>query len=172
MRAPSGRSPCPLLACKPLHWGSVTDAVSPVQMSSTLRQLNAGFLDDELFQATCARRLSSPFFLDSIRALIDAVPVVGRALAYAPDPLVKGWRPGKLGHTAVNTQAREKIEALTLTLLQRGRRVVRLATAMSTHKYTAAGAQLLTQDLRSMHHTLDALAEASALAKAAARSAL
>lgn len=125
------------------------------QMSSTLRQLSAGFLTDDLFQATCERRLSSPFLLESLRALPDAVPVLGNDLAYHPD--LSGVRriSAVLGHPIVDPAKREHVEELTLTALQRSRRASRLATAMATMKYTPAGVQLLVQDLRYLHTTLE-----------------
>ena len=135
-------------------------------MSSTLRQLSAGYLTPELFQATCERRLGSPFFLDAISSLQNAVPVIGNELAYAPDLSGSGWLAAALGHPRVDPALRERFEKLTLSTVQRGRRVTRLATAMRERKYTPAGVQLLVQDVRYLSKSLDELAMAVAQERA------
>jgi hypothetical protein len=141
-------------------------------MASTLRQLNAGFLDTDLFQATCSRRLSSPFFIDAISSLQDVVPVVGSQLAYSPDLSGAGWLAASLGHPRLSPPVRERFEKLTLSTLQRSRRVVRLATAMGERKYTPAGVQLLAHDVRFLASSLDELSLAVAQVRAAQRRAV
>jgi hypothetical protein len=142
-----------------------------MQMASTLRQLSAGFLDADLFQASCSRRLSSPYFLDAISALQDAVPVVGRQLAYSPELSGSGWLAATLGSPRLDPPVRERFEKLTLSTLQSARRVVRLATAMAERKYTPAGVQLLTQDVRFLAGSLDELSLAAAKIQSAQRAA-
>lgn len=155
----------PLPRSAPVHPSAIRAAA--VQMSSTLRQLSAGFLSPELFQATCERRLGAPFFLEAVTALQDAVPVIGNELAYAPDLSGTGWLAATLGHPRVDAAIRERFEVLTLSTLQRARRVSRLAAAMQARKYTPAGVQLLVQDVRFLATSLDELALAVAERRAA-----
>lgn len=124
-------------------------------MSSTLRQLSAGFLSEQLFQTTCERRLSSPFFVEALQALPDAVPVLGNDLAYHPDLSGFNRFSAAVGRPVVDPARQEHIEELTLTTLQRSRRAVRLTTAMASVKYTPAGVQLLVQDLRYLNDALE-----------------
>jgi hypothetical protein len=131
-----------------------------MQMSSTLRQLTAGYIPDETFQAACQRRLASPYIQEAMVSLEESLPVLGVELAYSPDLSGTGWLLAASGHPRLDPPTREKFEGMTLRGLQRCRRIQRLSVAMSQHKYTPAAVQLLTQDLRELSRILDEMLEA------------
>lgn len=138
------------------------------QMSSTLRQLTTGYITDDLFQASCERRLGSPYIQECMIALEESLPVIGVELAYAPDLRGTGWILAASGRPRLDPEAREKFEGLTLRGLQRCRRIQRLSVAMSERRYTPAAVQLLTQDLRELNNLLETmLAEISSRSAAA-----
>jgi hypothetical protein len=137
-------------------------------MSSTLRQLTTGYIPDEVFQAACKRRLSSPYIQECMIALEECLPVIGVELAYSPDLSGTGWLLSAAGRPRINQETRERFEGMTLRALQRCRRVQRLSVAMSEHKFTPAAVQLLTQDLRELSRILEEmLAEVERLQRAA-----
>jgi hypothetical protein len=131
-----------------------------MQVSSTMRQLSAGFLPEAEFQAACQRRLGSSLVIDGMLQLEDAIPALGRELAYAPSATSRPAWLVRFGRAGPDPALQEHFERLTLTSLQRCRRVQRLGTAMCQRKFTPAGMQLLSQDLKYLCHSLDELVRA------------
>ena len=141
-----------------------------LQMSSTLRQFTTGYITDELFQASCERRLGSPYIQECMMSLEESLPVIGVELAYAPDLSGTGWILAATGRPRLDPESREKFEGMTLRGLQRCRRIQRLSVAMSERRYTPAAVQLLTQDLRELNKLLEAMMSEVNIRSAAARS--
>lgn len=139
----------------------LTFSYNVLQMSSTLRQLTTGYITDDLFQASCERRLGSPYIQECMIALEESLPVIGVELAYAPDLSGTGWILAASGRPRLDPEAREKFEGMTLRGLQRCRRIQRLSVAMSEHRYTPAAVQLLVQDLRELNQLLESMLAAT-----------
>jgi hypothetical protein len=96
-----------------------------------------GFMDDDLFQATCIRASDPPFILESFNTLQDAVPVLGASLAYALLHTHQSLHSHLvLQPSTVPSAQTTAYEALTLEAVQRCRRIARVLSSCPYKCYT------------------------------------